>query len=444
MKIPCKPPEIEEISCRLSSERLQELLCVSRENLPDDRYLHWDKLRRHPPPAGWSHEEWWFALKMRRRVMWEEIPLRDERGQPFRYGTPPTVLEHLHWLDQNAAGRIEVAEPHLINPETRDRYFISSLVEEAITSSQLEGAATTRRVAREMIRTGRKPRDIAERMILNNYRAMQEIRRFIREDLTKDLILELHRILMKDTLDTPSAIGRFRLPGEEVKVVTPDNLVLHIPPPAEQVEERMRLLCDFANGKIPERRFLHPVVRSILLHFWLAYDHPFCDGNGRCARAVFYWSMLRQGYWLTEFLSISRILRKSPVRYGRAFLYTETDENDLTYFLLHHLRVIRKAVEELQDFIRRKEEEVRRVEREVRLSPLLNPRQKALLGHALRHPDAVYTIHSHQVSHGVVYQTARSDLLEMVSHGLLVQQKAGRRFVFRPAGHLTKRFGRSG
>jgi Fic family protein len=48
-------------------------------------------------------------------------------------------------------------------------------MEEAITSSQLEGAATTREVAKEMIREGRQPRDRSERMILNNYLTMQRI-----------------------------------------------------------------------------------------------------------------------------------------------------------------------------------------------------------------------------------------------------------------------------
>jgi Fic family protein len=62
----------------------------------------------------------------------------------------------------------------------------------------------------------------------------------------------------------------------------------------------------------------------------LGYEHPFEDGNGRTARALFYWSMLNQGFWLTEFLTVSKILRKAPAKYARSFLYTEQDSNDLT------------------------------------------------------------------------------------------------------------------
>lgn len=60
------------------------------------------------------------------------------------------------------------------------------------------------------------------------------------------------------------------------------------------------------------------MLRAILLHFWLAYDHPFEDGNGRTARSLFYWYMRTQGYWLVEYLLISNILRKAPAQYTRA------------------------------------------------------------------------------------------------------------------------------
>lgn len=52
------------------------------------------------------------------------------------------------------------------------------------------------------------------------------------------------------------------------------------------------------------------------LHFMLGYEHPFVDGNGRVARAMFDWAMLRNGYWLFEFISVSRIIRQAPAKYA--------------------------------------------------------------------------------------------------------------------------------
>jgi len=197
-------------------------------------------------------------------------------------------------------------------------------------------------------------------------------------------------------------------------------------------------MCAFANRKSPAG-FIHPVIRSIILHFWLAYDHPFIDGNGRVARALFYWSMLHNGFWLFEFISISQIIRSHPSKYGRAFLYTETDDNDLTYFILYNLEVIKRAIEKLHEYIKRKSEKLRAIESELCGVAILNHRQRALISHALRHPHHQYTIRSHQISHNVVYQTSRIDLLNLESRGLLNSQKIGKTWYFTPVKDLEEK-----
>ena len=177
---------------------------------------------------------------------------------------------------------------------------------------------------------------------------------------------------------------------------------------------------------------MHPVIRSIALHFWLAYDHPFVDGNGRTARALLYWSMLRQGYWAFAYISVSRIILEGPSRYSRAFIYSETDDNDLTYFLLYHLDVIQRALQGLREYIAQKVEETRAVDHLLSASVTLNHRQRALLAHAIRHPGAHYTMKSHQTSHGVSYQTAHNDLFRLEERGLLSVSRIGRTYQFSP------------
>ena len=175
-------------------------------------------------------------------------------------------------------------------------------------------------------------------MILNNYRAMSDVREMRGRPLTAEAVLALHRAVTAETLADPDAAGRLQLPAEDrVEVCDVDGNVLHRPPPAEHLSERLREMVRFANAEHGTNTdggtFLHPVIRAIVLHFWLAYDHPFADGNGRTARALFYWAMLRQGYWIFEFLSISPFLKRTPEQYARAFLYAETDESDATYFI---------------------------------------------------------------------------------------------------------------
>lgn len=412
-------------------ENIQRLFLNAGGPAPDGKYRHWDILRHLRPPAGFTHKEWWLAIKFARAGLFKGFPLEDAQGNSFRYGLPDVAHEMLHRVDKR--GGTIAATDQVTDPQTRDTYLIRSLMEEAITSSQLEGAATTRHVAKEMLRAGRAPTNRNERMIVNNYRAMHLIRERTGVALTPAFVLDLQETLTAGTLRDESAAGRFRIDTDHVVVEDPTGLVLHVPPRATELPQRVATMCDFANGKGHEG-FIHPVVKAILLHFWLAYDHPFVDGNGRTARALFYWSMARDGYWLCEFLSISRIIKKAPAKYARAFLYTETDENDATYFLLNQLRVLNRAMDDLYTYLKHKARdltETRRIlERSGPLRGVLNHRQVALVHHALRHPNHPYTIQSHRQSHNVSYQTARTDLLTLAELTLLEQGKSGRSFVF--------------
>jgi Fic family protein len=444
MKIPQKPPSLQELFRQANQEKRLDAVIEAIPVLPQSRrYRHWDKLRRLSAPPGLSHGEWWLGIKLQRSGDRRSIALQDTSGRAFSLTTADPIGEYLHEIDRRTGHLLPQPDP-IGNPDLRDRYIVHSLMEEAITSSQLEGAATTRRVAKEMIRAGRPPRDRSEQMILNNYLAMQELGKLRDKPLTLSTLLHLHKIVTSKTLDDPADAGRFRRSDRVIDVGDPFDqaLVFHRPPPAEQLEERVKAMCEFAEGKSP-KGFIHPVVRSIILHFWLAYDHPFVDGNGRTARTLFYWSMLHHGYWLCEFISISEIIRKAPAKYGRAFLYTETDENDLTYFILYHLEVIHRAIRALQEYVDRKARDIQSLERRMRAIAVLNHRQQALISHALRHPEQRYTIESHQRSHNVVYQTARTDLLELAKRGLLRSWKLGREWRFEPAEDLDERLSNS-
>ena len=450
MQIPPIPPEHFAVLNTLLAkgpERLERLLAHATKPEIGGKYLHWDQLRRHPAPEGLSHEEWWAAVRLARNVLKTELPLADNMGRRFHFARTDGLLLALHHIDRDMGGRLEVADPQLANKDVRDRYIIRSLMEEAITSSQLEGASTTRRVAKDMLLKARPPRTKGELMIFNNFRAMELLRVRAQEPLTPTFLLELHEVITQGTLAKPGEAGRLRRPDELITVQDlNEGTDLHIPPNARELPARLEALCAFANASTGPV-FIHPVVRAIVLHFALAYEHPFVDGNGRTARALFYWSMIRQKYWIAEFLSISRIIQKAPSQYGRAFLFTETDGGDLTYFLLHQLEVIQKAIQDLHAYLDRKNRELQEVEPLLRAGEDLNHRQRALLAHALRHPGASYAIAPYRREHGVVYQTARQDLLDLEKAGYLQKSQRGRAFEFRAVPDLEgllKKKGRSG
>jgi Fic family protein len=436
-RLPRKPPSLQELLelCGGPQEALPLLSRLASTAEAGDRYLHWDELRYRTPPKGLSHEQWWLAEKLSRRPTL--LPLQANDGSAFWFSQPPVLLQGLHQIDMQAGASV-VAPEAVTTRSTRDRYLLSSLMEEAITSSQMEGAATTRDVAKAMIRSRRRPRDRSERMILNNFLTMQRIRDLRKQPLTPQLVLDLHRLVTEGTLDDPADAGRLRPPGKEVVVDDLYGTVFHVPPPAQELPQRLEALCLFANGETPQV-FIHPVLRAIALHFWLAYDHPFCDGNGRTARALFYWAMLNQGYWLFEFISISSVINQARGQYERSFLLSESDDNDLTYFLLAQVKVIQQAISSLHAYLERKADEVGTLQQRLEGMEGINHRQLALLRHALRHSGFRYSVLSHQNSHGISHQTARSDLQKLAARELLIPGKDGRREVFRVPEDLPSR-----
>ena len=441
MKIPQIPPDPHETLSGVSRDKLN-LIFQHVSPLPTGRYLHWEELQFRTPPEGLSHEEWWAMVVFGRNALMQDLPLLDKRGEPFRFATPSPVLIDLHHIDRDAAGQINMPAGEPIH-EDPNRYLMTSLIEEAITSSQLEGASTTRQVAAEMLREGRKPRNHSEAMIFNNYRAMEHLRSLKKEAITPELILDLHRILTEGTLEDPQDAGRFRQTDDVRVVDVHDQAIVHQPPTHTELPERLARLCTFANADETSLPFVHPVLRAILLHFMIGYDHPFVDGNGRTARALFYWSLARSGYWLMEYISISHILRKGPAKYMRAYLFTETDNNDTTYFLLHQLSTIRSAIIALHAYLARKVREQKETERLLAASPKLrtrfNHRQVALLTQALKSAGEGYRVDSHQRLHNVVYQTARNDLLDLHALGLLEKQRKGNAFIFFAPENLRER-----
>lgn len=441
MKIPQFPPDYDEVIsvAAREPEKLPRILTLEATDAKD-RYLHWEEFRFKPQPEGLTAEQAWAGTKLARLKQSTTIPLTAENGRAFRFMETNSMRREMSWLDSNASGNLLTSME--LNDKAIGRSFrVSTLIEEAFSSSLLEGAATTREIAKQMIKAGRPPETKSERMVLNNYHAMQFIGQHKSDPLSIDMIRELHRIVTNGTLDREEMAGVIRGPADKVVVEDTEGNVLHEPPAAGLLPSRLKRICDFANHDFtkPNARdgnksiFIHPIIQAIALHFMIGYDHPFVDGNGRTARALFYWLMIRHGYWLMEFTSISKTLVKAPRRYGRAYLDVETDDFDLTYFCLHQIEVLRNSVAALQDHLKKKAQEISDLEGrllETGFDHELNYRQIDLLKKFVERPGIVVTIQEHQREYGSSYQTARTDLLTLEERGLLARRKVGKAFAF--------------
>jgi len=397
------------------------------------RYSHWDKIRHLKTPDKFDDiEQYWHFLKYSRLQQQKNLPFSEN----FSFVLTDDIQQNIHEIDSKMRGSLEAKNID----SNSDRYIVRALIDEAISSSQLEGAATTRKVAREMLKHDKTPNDHSQKMIDNNYHAIKFINEHKQDELTPSLILQLHAIVTKGMMDD-SEVGKLRRDNEVNVVDNSTQTILHHPPDFQELPNRLTALCDFANGNSPDY-FVHPIIRAIVVHFILAYDHPFADGNGRTTRALFYWVILKNNYWLFQYITLSRYIKKAQVQYGESFLMVESDDFDLTYFINSQLKFITQAITGLFDYVDEKQQQQQQA-----LNLLgnylsngkVNSRQAMLIQNALKHPGSVYTIAGHKISQSISYQTAKTDLVGLSKLNLLQHSKQGRAFVFIAPNDLEQR-----
>lgn len=336
-------------------------------------------------------------------------------------------------LARRASGSVGTAE-RVTNDANRTKYLVSSLMEEAISSSQLEGAVTSRVDAKRMLEAARPPTNHSERMISNNYAAMSLLRERLDEEMTPDLIREIHALVSEGTLDDPADSGRIQAEEtERIRIFGDGDQVLHTPPPAAELPRRIEALCAFLRD---DTRYMPPALKAITAHFMLGYDHYFADGNGRTARAVFYWVMLKEGFWLAEYLVVSQLLKEGPAKYARSFLLTEDDDGDLTHFFLFHLRVIHRALDRLDTYLESQATKASAIRRALTSSRSLNHRQIDVLEQAGNDATALFDVRTVARTHRVSPEAARRDLLALEESGHLLRGKSGRRRTWSAAPEL--------
>lgn len=376
-------------------------------------YEYWDKVKYKPLPEGYTPQMLWTFVKASR--------VKGKIHVWNKYNINLCITSQMqrmcHDFDMKF-GSFWEADNEPQSPEKK-YYLSSSLMEEAIYSSKMEGASTTRVVAKEMLRKKKSPQNKAQQMIANNYATIQYIVEHKDEPLTEEGLLYIHKLMTEKTLDNPDDAGRFRTNDNVVVADMVEGDVVYTPPTFEDIPEFVADLCDFFNNDNP-RTFIHPIIKGIIIHFMLAYMHPFVDGNGRTARALFYWYMLKENYKLTEYMSISRVIAKSKTSYEKSFRYTENDDNDMGYFVAYNLRALEISFQQLRDYIQRKQRE-KKAANAFMLAGNINQRQALVLQRLAEEPDTIFTVKDVQELFSVSSMTARKDLADLVQQGYLTE-----------------------
>lgn len=391
---------------------LRDDAVIELMNRINNKYHYWDKVKHEPTPEGVTNEDIWRISKIRRLNTVYKIKFGK---YTFHWNLTSQMHEWLHFLDLNIGGSLESSS--IINKEDKTRYLLSSVMEEAIASSQIEGAVTTRKVAKEMLRKNKKPANKSEQMIYNNYITINRILELKNEPITKQLLLDVHLLVTSKTLSDPEEEGMLRKDNDINVVDMSDGEIVHSPPDNEEIEGLIEELFIFFNNDDPSL-FIHPIVKACIIHFMIGFIHPFSDGNGRTARALFYWYLIRKGYWLVEYMSISRLILKSKAQYARAFQYTEIDDNDMTYFLLYNLKTMRLAFIELREYIARKNEQQRKFNSFTGIDGITH-KESIILEWFLNEPNLILTVRECETRLGVSSMSARNYIYSLVDKDYL-------------------------
>lgn len=406
-----KPPALNKINTKVLWKIVTNSEYDALFHRINSKYLYWDNVK-YKAPAGVDPATLWYAVKIKRNSMAKRVILGKST---FSFSVTGKMQELLHLLDFNLGGTL--GTQGIIPEKDKKFYLVNSIMEEAIASSQMEGASTTRKVAKDMLRKQLKPQNRGQQMIYNNYATIRYLVDNQSQNFSVELLKEIQRLITHKTLVNAEYEGRFRTTDD---IMVMDNItgeIAHTPPAHKEIEDWIAQLSDFINND-NEKFFIHPIIKGIIIHFMIAYIHPFVDGNGRTARSLFYWYMIKKGYWLTEYLSISRIIHRSKKKYETAFLYTENDENDLSYFIQYNLEAMYKAFEELKLYLERKirEQSDLLYFKEI---PKINERQAQILKILTEKPKSIFTAKELISLFNVSVKTTRNDLQQLVSLGFM-------------------------
>ena len=414
MRRPKQAPNLEELLDGGIPGWSPETMELARKY--NDRYLHWSDLE-YKDVGPDSREVLWTLMKILREGTARTVELDD---LALRYNVTDTAQRILHDLDTRLSSGLVPSSR--LDEKRRLMLTVSSIMEESIASSQLEGASTTTKAAKKMLRENTAPRDRSERMIVNNYNAMRFIKEHSGDDLSPDLIRGIHSIISHETLDDARYEGRFR---DDNSIAVRDVFsgeTYHDPPDFGRIPTLIQALCDFAND---DSVFVHPIVKGIVLHFALAYIHPFMDGNGRVSRSLFYWYLMRNGYASVEYLSISKVMKGHRGRYDNAYLLSETDGNDITYFINFNLDVVSEATDVFLDYVMRKMEENERTLEDSRTSGL-SMRQREVLSDLMNSTDPM-DVYELAAKYMVQPSSMRRDIQRLDGLGLVKLVRVGHR-----------------
>ncbi|MBO9618949.1 MAG: Fic family protein [Niabella sp.] len=375
----------------------------------NNSYLDWEKVQHMTlQPACLTNEAIWkAALTARAQGATREVQMGNVT---LTWSVPNDTEQILHDLDVQVAGGKSIGE--VMDPKNDHRYIINALIDETMASAQLAGFTVTKKMVKELLLKKKPAANNTEQTLVNLYKCLQKVKEWSNDAVTEAKLQELHQLLTRDTIKL-KGIGRYRtnnkFDGANIEGPT------YKAADAKKLKAHMQWLETFINeNKSPF--YIHPLLKACIIEYLITSLRPFKDANGRLARLVRYWYLLKQGYWVLEYMPVSNVIIKLKPQYHKSFAQVQANE-DLGYFIHFILQSVRMSYRSLKDGLQR-------TNREKEQNPFvkiegLNNRQAAALQWIKEDGEKIITIRELRSGFGVSKETARTDLTTLTETGWL-------------------------
>lgn len=380
-----------------------------------DRYTPLEDIKYRLEKLGKSQADW-PELKVQIQYFRKmgAIPFfLDSIEKKFWYFPSDSINKKIHQVEALGNRLYDKIENH---STFKNEFLVNAAVEEAITSAIYEGANSTRSKAKALIASGKKPKNKDEWMLINNYFAMKWIKENSSLPVSSGVVLKIHEIVSRNTLEGDDAnfCGKYR---DDVVYVGPHQGLRH-----EKIDtainEMIALVTDHP-------RFLHSLIKGILLHYFIAFIHPFFDGNGRTARTLFYFKAIKNELKFVELLSVSANLKEHAKRYEKSFELVKEHELDMTYFIDFCLDSLITSVKKVEQKVSYLIEISNLID-----SDKLNINQVSLLQKLALNKYREVTIEDYAKEIHKSREIARRELKDLLGKGFLKEERKGKKFIY--------------
>ena len=223
-------------------------------------------------------------------------------------------------------------------------YGIKAAEDEIIATSAIESIDFSRDSVRNILK-GMAPNDEQENRILGIKKGLE----FIADTSNKineENLFKLYMMSAGDFVSEDDKLIEGNLYRHDTVYVVGED-VAHSGVDFRKVPEFMKLLIDFINAEDD----IDDLIKATIIHFYIAYIHPYFDGNGRTARLVHLWFLIQKGYQSALFIPFSSQIEKSRKAYYDAFTAVEENKKlsgkiDVTPFVLYFINNVYNKMNE--------------------------------------------------------------------------------------------------